>query len=306
MTPTDVEGAITDFAGRQHGIVARRQLIHAGLSVAVVRTRVRSGRLRPVFRGVYLAGPSLTPGARELAAVLASGRGAVLSHRSAGHIWGITPPRSADAPVDVSITADRNGGRRPGIRVHRVQRLPQDETTVRNGIPVTTPARTLSDLAGVLGARQLEQALATAERLDLIDRTQVVTVLDRSPRRPGARALRTLVERKSELAFTRSEAEERLLKLVERAGLQRPALNARVAQYQVDFLFRGSNVVVEVDGFAYHSSRRMFERDRSRDADLQSRGYRILRVTSKQLSEQPEAVLARLAATLAVAAMMKH
>jgi very-short-patch-repair endonuclease len=150
--------------------------------------------------------------------------------------------------------------------------------------------------SGFLAAGQA----SLAERLELVERARVLTLIERTPHRPRFHALRTLLGAEGELAFTRSEAEERLLSIVERAELPRPALNARVAHYQVDCLFRGARVVVEVDGFTYHSSRRMFERDRSRDADLQSRGYRILRVTSKQLSEQPEIVLARLAATLAI------
>lgn len=300
------EQTIFEAARGQHGIVARPQLIHAGLSPKVIKACVRSRRLRPVFRGVYQVSSALSPEARDLAAVLACGRGACLSHESAaGRGWKIIPAQGPEAPVDVMISADRNAGNRTGIRVHRVRRHPSRDVTVLDGIPITTPARTLFDLAGVLGARALEQALATAERMELLRAADLTSLLDHHPRHPGAPVLRVLVSTESELAFTRSEAEERLLAVIDRAELPRPALNAQVAGYQVDFLFRPQKVVVEVDGFAFHASKSMFERDRSRDGDLQSHGFRILRVTWNQLSKKPEVVLARLARTLAHAELAK-
>lgn len=297
-----VEQAIFDIASQQHGVVTRRQLMRAGLSCKVVKARVASKRLRLVFRGVYQASPILSPEARHLAAVLACGPGACLSHFSAaGRAWKIIAAGGHESPVDVTIPADQRRGCRPGIRIHRARYLPPEEVTILKGIPITTPARTLLDLAPLLDARALEQALATAERLELLLRSDLQPLCDRRGRVYGGSLLRHLISSDSELAFTRSEAEERLLAIIERADLPRPRLNARVGRYQVDFLFRIQKVIVEVDGFAFHSSKRMFEGDRSRDVELQSRGFRILRITWEQLSRQSEVVLVRLARTLALA-----
>ena len=251
-----------------------------------------------MYRGVYLVGPVAPPLAREMASVLAGGEGAVLSHRSAGALWQLLPHPAHDRAVDVTVPIRHSKGR-SGIRVHTVERLGGDERTRFKGIPITTPARTLLDLAAELHPRALEQAASEADRRHLTTRSGLAALLARHPGRPGSRALRALVETHERPALTRSEAEERLLRLLRKGQLAAPDVNARLGPYEVDFLWRDAGLVVEVDGFAFHSGRARFEQDRRRDADLAARGVTVIRVTWRQLVDQPEAVLVRIGQALA-------
>lgn len=295
---------IAVMVSRQHGVVTRAQLLAAGLTPAIVDHRVRAGRLRPLHRGVYLhgllMGPLVPPWAREMAAALACGPGAAVSHENAARLWGLLPAEPGRGPVHVTIPgADR--GRRPGIRPHRVASLPDDERALLEGVPLTAPARTLVDIAGRVRPRALEQALAEAERNGLADLGDVAALLERRPHVRGAAALRRLLASCREPALTRSSAEEQLLALIRSGGLPAPETNVQVGGSEVDFLWRDAGVVVEVDGFAYHSSRRNFESDRRRDARLAARGLRVIRLTWRQLVDEPQAVLVRLAQILALA-----
>ncbi len=298
------EAVATEWARRQHGVVSRAQLLGAGLAGGAIDALVRRSRLRPVHRGVYLlgalAGPLEPPRAPEMAALLACGRDAVVSHRSAAGLWGLLPPPPGRAPVDVLIPG-RDRSRHRGLRARRVVDLSREDVTIREGIPVTTAARTLVDLAGTLAMRELEQALARADRKGLAGRADVAAALSRRYRAKGAAALRELLASADAPAFTRSEAEERLLALVRSGGLPAPSANARIGAIEVDFLWRGTGVVVEVDGFAHHRSRRSFEGDRIRDARLAAMGLRVVRVTWRQLVKEPARTLVRLAQVLAVA-----
>jgi very-short-patch-repair endonuclease len=168
----------------------------------------------------------------------------------------------------------------------------------RYGLPVTAPARTLLDLSGLLPARELERAVEEAERTRLVRPAQLAALLARSPGRHGTAALRALLERTTPSTFTRSEAEERLLALVRAARLPDPELNVRIAGHEVDFLWREAGLAVEVDGFAFHSTRAAFERDRIRDGELLGAGLAVLRVTWGQIVSEPEALLVRLAQAL--------
>jgi very-short-patch-repair endonuclease len=169
--------------------------------------------------------------------------------------------------------------------------------TLHHGIPITTPARTLVDLSGCARGRELEQALAQAERSGLATRDHIRALLTRHARRPGTRALRELLHH-AEPAFLRSEAEARFLSLIRRAQLEKPVANARAAGHEVDFLWPGARLVVEIDGYAFHSDAGAFERDRRRDAELTGAGMRVMRITWRQLSREPEAVLVRVARAL--------
>ena len=214
-----------------------------------------------------------------MAAVLAVGNDAAVSHRSAAALWEILPP--ADEDVDVTVTRGHPRSR-PGIRVHRTRRL---EHSLNAGVRVTTPLRTIQDLGSTVGSRDLERAIEEAQVRRLVTR-QEVDLLGSSGARP-------------EPSLTRSEAERRLLALIRAARLPPPRTNTRVGRYEVDFLWADQRVVVEVDGFAFHSSRAAFERDRARDRDLQLSGYTVLRFTWRQLVDEPEAVVAAIAAALA-------
>jgi len=294
------EVVIAALAARQYGVVGRQQLLGAGLPVHAIDHRVRKGGLRPLHRGVYKVGPLRGRYEREMAAVLACGPGAVLSHGSAAGLWKLLPrPAGPARPPVVDVTVSvryRIPGR--AVRVHRVTGLAPDETTSHKGIPITAPARTILDLSGSVRLRELERALARADRHALVERGEVEALLARYPRRPGTRTLRALLAGGAEPALTRSEAEARFLDLVRRAQLPAPEANVRVKGLEVDFLWRGPRLVVETDGFAYHGSATSFEGDRRRDAVLTAAGFRVVRITWRQLSREPEAALARLAQAL--------
>lgn len=232
-----------------------------------------------------------------MAAVLACGEGALLSHRSAAALWSLGPYTIESAPMDVTVI-ERDSGRRHGIRAHRVHALAPDEATTRRRIPTTTPARTLLDLAAEVSGRELEAAVAEAERRRLATDRQVLALIARYPTRRGTRALRRLLDRGTRPALTRSEAEERFLALIRRAQLAPPEVNVLVGRYEVDFLWREQRGVVEIDGFAHHSDRVAFERDRRRDADLAAEGYTVVRITWRQIVEEPATVVARVAQAL--------
>jgi very-short-patch-repair endonuclease len=275
--------------------VTRAQLVAAGLRRGAIAHRVAERRLHPVHRGVYLVGhPVPAPLAREMAAVLACGIGAALSHHWAAAVWELRPP--ARGAIDVTV-AGRNPGLHRGIRIHRVRRLDPLDVRRYRAIAVTAPARTLLDLGEVVPRHHLERAIAEGLRRRLIETDQLLDLLGRSPGRRGGAALRELLNH--DPAFTRSEAEVRLLALLRAAGIPPTDVNVRLGRHEVDFLWREQRLVVEFDGYAYHSTRAAFERDRGRDADLQAAGYRVMRVTWRQLIETPEAVVARIAQALA-------
>jgi very-short-patch-repair endonuclease len=263
--------AIAELAARQRGVVTTAQLDAAGIGRRGVAHRVAHGRLTRVLRGVYRVGPVEAPFAREMAAVLATG--GVLSHHSAAMVWGLRPLH--DGPVHVTVrTGTRN---RAGVRTHR---SPSLNAAVHQGLPLTTAARTLNDLAPALRPAELDRAVEEAQIRGL------VTARELRGRAAAASA---------EPQLTRSEAERRLLKLIERARLPRPATNVRVAGWEVDALWPPERLIVEVDGYAYHGNRAAFERDRRKDAALVAAGYTVIRVTWRQLEDEPLAVVALLA-----------
>src|ERR671911_106270 len=295
------ERAIAELAGRQHGLVTRKQLLDLGLSCDAVDNRLKAGRLHSLYRGVYLLGHvAAPPHAREMAAVLACGSGAAMSHGSAAHLLRLLPYPAEVVPLDL-IVSGRHPGSRPGIRLHRpVIPLDPRDVGVVDGIPVTKPARTLLDLAASVTASDLERALAEAQARRMVTRATLEAVLARGGRTRGAAALRRRLDSGARPTLTRSEAERRLLDLIRRAQLAHPAANAWVGRHEVDLLWRAQRLVVEVDGFQFHSSRVAFERDRARDAVLQAQGFRGMRVTWRQIVDEPQATLARIAQALVI------
>jgi very-short-patch-repair endonuclease len=284
------------LARAQHGVVATRQLLALGMSRGRVSTLSSRGWLQAAHRGVYLVGPIHGPRARLMAATLAGGDAAMLSHRSGGELWAVGPALSGA----VSVTLVGRGGRsRPGITVHVARRLSDEDVTSHDGIPVTAPGRTLLDLATQLPRRDLARAVEQAEMLGLVHGDWLDPLLTRNPRHRGAAALRAGTRAADAPAMTRSEAERRLLELVRAARLPPPRTNQRIHGHEVDFVWSEHRLVAEVDGFAFHSSRSSFERDRRRDAHLVANGYRVVRITWRQLTTEPESVVALLARALA-------
>jgi very-short-patch-repair endonuclease len=292
----DPDAAILALAARQHGVVSRSQLQRLGISAHRIEYRLRKGRLESLHAGVYRIGPLVAPRQRELAALLACGDDAVLSHQSAGALWELHSPPNG-TPVVISTTRLVRL-RSSAVRVHRMTTLHREDITQLDGLPLTTPSRTLLDLAGSLGTRELEQALARASRQGRLMRDQIQKLLERYPRRHGIARLRTLLSAPDDPVFTRSEAEERFLALVRRAGLRPPEMNVKVRGFEVDALWRAERLVVEIDGFAYHSSPMDFERDRYRDGVLTAAGFRVMRIIWHQLTREPEALLIRLGQAL--------
>lgn len=292
----EVEDAILALASRQHGVVTRTQLQQAGIRRCTVDRRVSAGRLRLLHRCVYLVGPLFIPRAREMAAALACGESAVVSHLSAAWLWPVLPDRDGSAPIEIIL---RHGNRsRSGVRIRRIRTLRPDEATRLEGIPITTPARTLYDLASSVGSRELERAVTAALAQRLTSRSEILALLNRHGPR-GTAGLRSLVEAEPGPVRTRSLAEEHFLALIREGQLPVPEINVVLRGYEVDFFWRGAGLVAEMDGFAFHSSRVAFEGDRRRDAALAAAGLRVMRVTWRQLQSEPKAVLARLAGALA-------
>ena len=294
------EAAISALAERQHRVVSVRQFEALWLGGSGVRNRISAGLLHREHRGVYRVGPGpLSARGIWMAAVLACGEGAVLSHRTAAALWELLG--TANERVDVSIP--RTCGRsRPALAVHRTETLlPQDITAV-DGIPCTSVARTLLDLAEVVPRRRLERALEQAEVLGVFDGRAVADVLERANGRRGAGRLRAVLTAAVEPSSTASELEERFLALCRRAGIPHPAVNAWVAtneeHLKVDFLWRAERLVIEADGYAFHGNRRAFERDRRRDQLLKLAGFETVRFTWQQLADDPETVAEALQALL--------
>ncbi len=290
--PRDADLALAEMAERQHGVVARSQLLAAGIGSRAIDERLNR-RLHLVHRGVYSVGHRLlsTEG-RWMAAVLASGPGAVLSHRTAGQLWGVVPRFNHL----VEVTRPRHFRTRPGVMAHRSP-VPDDERTAVIGIPVTTVPRTVLDLAAVASKRQLERALNEVEVQGPTDRLSIPDLLARYPRRRGSAVLRALLaDEAATLGVTRSELEERFVALLDAHGLPRPRLNADLAVngrlFMVDCVWAEKQLIVELDGHAVHGTARAFEADRERDRLLLVDGWRVIRVTWRQLRDQAVAVAA--------------
>ncbi len=296
------DATIDRIAANQHGVVTRAQLLDAGVTGRQVERRLAAGRLHSLHRGVYLIGtlrgplePEFAP---EMAAVLACGSGALASHASAARLWELGLVRGPGSPVEVMIPARVHRERR-GIRVHRASGLTPSDCCVRDGIPVTTPGRTLRDLSARLGTQALSRLIARAEREGLLDDQDLAAMVVRHTGRRGAPLLRAVAGPHADRPFTRSEAERRLLGLVRSGGLPAPATNVIVLDHEVDFLWAAERLIVEVDGFRYHGSRPAFENDHRRDARLVAGGYRVLRFSWRQIVHEPRKTLVALARALA-------
>jgi hypothetical protein len=279
---------IRGLAEKQHGIVARRQLMEAGLGRDLIRDRVRSGRLVTVHRGVFAVGHGRIGLHGEwMAATLACGPGAYLSHGSAAHLWGM---RRSRRPHEVIRVA---GHRRPhGVWLHQTRSLPAEDVTTEAGIPVTSVERTAMDQAGRLSDRQLEQMLVAADRSGCLDWCELQRVISQGNGRKGLRRLRRVaagVDPRAADAISPLEVD--FLALCRRANLPTPQVNVLVDGRLVDFYWPGAKVIVETDGYAFHSDRPAFERDHESTVVLTAAGYTVHRATYKMLKSNPRPLL---------------
>lgn len=292
LSRTEADAVVQRLVSENRSIVTRQELLAAGVTATQIRARLRADVLRRRYPGVYSVADRLPPLAAELAAVRACGAGAALCCRSALALRNVLPA----PPERVEVAVRRDCGRYPGIHARRL-RLQDGDVTVHLGIPCTTVLRSLLDVAGRIPLRELEQAVATAERLGLTDRKQLLRRLDQSGRRPGSARLRRLLAQGP--AYLRSDAERLFLELVQAAALARPRTNERLGRYEVDFLWPRERVIVEIDGYEWHGTRRRFHSDRARDTALAAAGYVVLRFTWQRLVERPHEIVAELAQTLA-------
>jgi very-short-patch-repair endonuclease len=278
-------------ARRQWGVVSRRQLTVLGFGAHGIAEWVRTGRLVRLHQGVYAFGHDrLRIEGRWLAAVMACGQGAVLSHRDAAQLWELR--QSNSALIDVTVPSRAGRIRRRGVRIHRSGRLAAEEVTTRSGIPVTTVARTLLDLADVLDNQALRRAVTEAEYTNRFDLTSLNAVVQSNPGRRGRKLMTAALE--GTRHRTRSPLEDRFLRLVAKWGVEEPRTNVRIEGYEVDFLWTRAGLVVELDGVAAHTTRAALNADRLRDRRLWRAGLRTMRLTADALDAEEE-VLADLA-----------
>ena len=292
------EARIAQIAELQRGRVTRDQLRAAGISDNAIKSLIASGRLIRLYRSVYAVRPTVeVPLGRETAALLACGRNALLSHRSAASLWKLCEP--AEDPVELMVPRRRHP-RTPGVRIHRPGRLLPADIRVEQGLPVTSPARTLLDRAVTLTTRGLEREVDEAlVVLKIVRPGELDDVLARAAGHRGATTLRRLLERRTHDTITESEAERLFLALIRRAGLPEPETQVWLAGYRVDFLWRQARVVFEIDGYRFHTSRRAFDRDRRKDLMLKRAGFDPNRVSRDQVKDEPLLVVAHVAAALA-------
>lgn len=282
--------AVAELAARQYGVVSGRQLAALGWSLSKVSDATVAGRLHRDHQGVYAVGhPGVSPHGRCLAAVLARGNEALLSHYSAAWLWGLVG--GCGTVIDVTAPLPRHC--RDGIRVHSANGLHADDHAEFEGIPVTAVPKTLLDLAAA-SERNLSWALSRAKHKGLLDLIEIDCLIRRSAGRAGIRRLRLAMTEYREPAFTRSRLERRFLRLVREAGLPRPSTNLFVAGFELDAYWPSLRFAVELDTYDYHGGPNEFEADRVRQEDLKLAGIEMTRVTGARIAADPDAVARRL------------
>lgn len=272
--PARPDQEVAAIAARQHGVVRYAQLRGCGLSKGAISRRAAVGRLHAVHRGVYAVGHAgLSSEGKWMAAVLACGRGAALSHRSAAELWELLTAGGGAVHVTVPTYAGRE--RRNGVVIHRSPSLQEMVTTLKKGIAVTTVPRTLDDLRGSIPSWELRRAIRQAEFLGL----------------PTGLAS----------DGTRSDPEAEFLRLCRRHHIPKPEVNQPIGRFTVDFLWRKQRLVVETDAWTTHRGAQAFEDDHQRDLELTQLGFRVLRFTAAQIRNQPAAIAATLRSELGLA-----
>jgi very-short-patch-repair endonuclease len=267
------ETLVATIAARQHGVISVGQLLRCGLSRSGIRRRVVAHRLFPVYRGVYAVGhPALSDRGRWKAATLAL-PGSVLSHRSAAELWEMLEP--GGGLPHVTVPHGSAPSRRREIMIHRSRTILETRTTLRDGIPVTMPSRTLADLGRVASAAVVRRARRAAEKRGL-------------PLDDGYVADRT-----------ESDLERDLLAICRRYGVPEPEVNVPIGPYRVDFVWRAQRLVVEVDGYVYHRGRQAMRDDNDRDLELELRGLRVVRIDDSLIADDPRGVAAAVLGLLA-------
>ncbi len=278
-----IDRLIGALARRQWGYVTRVQLLAAGLGPDAIDYRTRTGRLIRVYAGVYAVGHvPVAPVARAFAAVLACGDGALLSHGSGATLWGFN--KYWDTPFEVTVTKSHH--RRRGITVHRSRTLTEADIDCQLDVPVTSPARTLLDIAPRLTEKRLTRTINDARHARYVHLEDLADVLQRNPTHPATKRLLPFVQKPR--GITRSDLEDRFVAFAQRHGLPTPETNVPLHGYVVDVLFRAERVIVEIDTWESHGLRTSFGSDRKRDTEMLAFGYVTIRTTDERLEDDPE------------------
>jgi very-short-patch-repair endonuclease len=298
MTPKTQQ--VWELVRQQHGLISRKQLLAMGFTPDAIKHRIAVGKLHQVRRAVYAVGrPGLTKHGRWMAAVLACGGGAVLSHSSAAALWRIGVEERPLTELSLPSSFDRRHG---GLRIHRRPSLnPQRDLTYEYGIPVTNPIQTLVDMSLRLDRGGVERMINEADKCNLAHPPQLREALGARAGEPGVARLRFILDRRT-FRLTKEELERRFLPLARKAGLPVPLTGQWVNDFEVDFYWPDLGLVVETDGLRYHRTPAEQARDRLRDQAHTAAGLTPLRFTHEQVRYEPEHVLAVLEKTARVLA----
>jgi very-short-patch-repair endonuclease len=293
----EVDRAVQRIAARRNHRLTTSELLELGLTHAAIRTRVERGFLTRIKRGLYAVGsPKAVAFAAEAGAYAAAGAGAVVDRVSAAHVAGLT----SKPPTKVQLTVVGRRLRSPrGVDIRFAARLDKRDVRWISGMRATGPALTILDVAGidpVLAAACIDEARAK----HLATPSELQQVIKRYPKRKGAAALGRLLRDELPSGGTRSKAERMLRRLIRKAGLPEAETNVREHGHRADFIWREFKVIVEFDGVGTHDNPRSYEEDRATDRALTALGYRVLRVTWRQLTQQPQKVVAEISAAIAI------
>lgn len=276
-----------ELAGRQQGVVTRRQLLALGFNAREIEHRINRGRLHIVMRGVYAVGwPELTKKRQWMAAVLACGEGAALNHQSAAALWGIA--KEQHGRIDVSV-GRRSELERPGLKVRARAKLDPAKIAAKDGIPVTEIAQTLVDLAAELSPRRVERAINEADKHNLIDPETLRSQLGSHAGEPGVKPLRMLLDKRT-FRLSDSDLEILFRPIAAEAGLPFPLSKQIVNGWEVDFYWPDLGLVVETDGLRYHRTASTQTRDARRNRTHALAGMIPLRFTHHEVKYEPTRV----------------
>lgn len=283
-------------ANSQLGLITWEELVATGVAASTLHRWIETGRLHRLHPRVYVLGHvALAPMAKELAAQLTCGAGAVISHASAAYLWGLI--QREPGVVDVTLIK-RRCRPKAGVRLHTSGRLTHDDVRSKGPLLLTYPAHTVIDLAATADVDELERVVAEARARKLLRDGELEAAVERAGNRAGSAAVRAYLAREDGPVLTRSQIERLMRRLVREAGLRQPQSNARAAGYEVDFLWAEQRVVVEVDSWQFHGHRRAFEADRRKSMRLNDAGYVVIRITAWQLQHEPLLVIAHIARVL--------
>ena len=290
--------SLARLATRQHGVITHGQLLGLGFSSSAIGRMVGSGHVYRIHRGVYIVGHLATHAyAYETAAILACAPQAMLRHPTATRLWELPLPAPTSSDIHVTVVG-RNLRDRPGIKIDSISSI--DETDVRrlHGLPLTSPALTLLDLAGTQSERDLRRALNEARVQRLVTDKALLATADRHAWRKGSAAIRETLRSEEGCFSTESEAEALCLRLMIKHGIPPDETQGRVGPYRVDFLYRRERLVVEVDGYRYHSTHGRFVDDRRKATGLAALGYLLYPLTWADLTGSVDETMSRLADVL--------